>query len=391
MTADGSKLSLWEAVSLTWRVPLIHVKAFKGLLSTILWSNPWPSLAWQQRLAIIFLRVVQFESPLSPNQSAWCRGTTTTRQSLKEYSQKAKLEYTAKEISTTTSGDNYPQAGLHFITPPSAPENGPTLFYLHGGGYEFPILPAIHIPLVFKWAQACKARQIVFLEYGLTPTYAYPTQLVQAVAGLHHLLEVAGLLPSELILGGDSAGGGMVASLLVHLIKPCPYAAPVDLKGDRFKGVFLTSPWVVMGTNQPSYDQNIRTDWESRELIQKYTAIWKPKMDEVWAAPCETKDAAEVWDAAFPASGQSTVAAKVLVTAGMGEVLHDGILRFATDFIRAKAIVSELDMDFVVVMEESCVLVRCPDETHVQPGVDLAMKYDKGSSMRATTTWLERL
>ncbi|KUI64408.1 Carboxylesterase NlhH [Cytospora mali] len=391
MTADGSKLSLWEAVSLTWRVPLVHVKAFKGLLSTILWSNPWPSLAWQQRLAISFLRVVQFESLLSPNQSAWCRGTTTTRQSLKEYSQKAKLEYTAKEISATTSGDNYPQAGLHFITPPSAPENGPTLFYLHGGGYEFPILPAIHIPLVFKWAQACKARQVVFLEYGLTPKYSYPTQLVQAVAGLHHLLDVEGLLPSGLILGGDSAGGGIVASLLAHLVKPCPYAAPVDLKGDRFKGVFLTSPWVVVGTNQPSYDQNLRTDWESRELIQKCTAVWKPKMHEVWAAPCEAEDATEVWDAAFPASGQSTVAAKVLITAGMGEVLHDGILRFATDFIRAKAIVTELEMDFAVVMEVSCVLVRCPDETHVQPGVDLAMKYDKGSSMRATVTWLERL
>ncbi|ROV96576.1 hypothetical protein VMCG_07780 [Cytospora schulzeri] len=350
-----------------------YIRAFEGLFMTILSTNPWPALAWQQRLAVSFLRVVQLESPLSPNQSEWNRGTATTGQSLRDYCLKAKLAYTAKEIDT--GGGNHPPAGLHFITPPSAPENGSTLFYLHGGAYEFPILPAIHIPLVFKWAEACKARQIVFLEYGLTPKYKYPTQLVQAVTGLHHLLEVEGLSPSEVILGGDSAGGGLVVSLLAHLIKPCPYATPVSLKGDHFKGVFLTSPWVYMSTDQPSYDNNFKTDWETRELLQENTSTWSPKLDEVWAAPCEAGDSAETWDAAFPASSQSTVTTKIFVTAGMGEVLHDGIVRFATEFIKAKSIVADLETDFGVVVEESRVLVRCPDETHVQPGVDLAMNF----------------
>lgn len=407
MTSEASKLSLWETVSLAWRVPLVRqyhhhspgssrdtkdpadIRAFRGLFSTMLSSNPWPALAWQQRLAVSFLRVVQFESPLSPNQSEWNRGTATTGKSLRDYCRGAKLAYTAKEVDTR-SGDN-PPAGLHYITPPSAPEKGPTLFYLHGGGYEFPILPAIHIPLALKWAGACKARQVVFLEYGLTPKYRYPTQLAQAVAGLHYLLEVEGLPPSEVVLGGDSAGGGLAASLLAHLIKPCPYAASVDLKGDRFKGVFFTSPWVFMGTDHPSFEQNSRTDWENRELMQAYTSMWSPKLDEVWAAPCEAGDSAEVWDAAFPASGQSTVAAKVLVTAGMGEVLHDGIVLFATEFIKANSNVAGPETDFDVVMEEPRVLVRCPDESHVQPGADIAMKYDKGSSMRATLTWMERL
>lgn len=308
---------------------------------------------------------------------------------LKEYSQKAKLVYTAKEIDTRSGV--VPPARLHFITPPSASENGPTLFYLHGGGYEFPILQAIHIPLAFKWAGACRARQVVFLEYGLTPRYTYPTQLVQAVAGLHHLLEVEGLPPSEMILGGDSAGGGLVVSLLAHLIKPCPYAAAVDLKGASFKGVFLTSPWVVINTDQPSYDQKCETDWETRELIQDYIAIWKPNKDEVWAAPCEAEGSAEVWNSAFPASGRSSVASKVLITAGMGEVLHDGIVRFANESVKVKSIVADRETDYGVVTEESRVLVRCPDETHVQPGVDLAMKYDGGCSMRATMTWLQKL
>lgn len=333
--------------------------------------------------------MVQLDSPLSPVQSEWNRGAATTGQSLKDYCRKAKLAYTAKEVDT--AGGDTPPARLHFITPPSAPEKGPTLFYFHGGGFQFPILPAIHIPLVFKWAKACKARQIVFLEYGLTPEYKYPTQLVQAVAGLHHLLGVEGLSPSEVVLGGDSAGGSLVVLLLAHLIKPCPYASPVDLEGDLFKGVFLTSPWVVMSTDQPSYDQNSKTDWVDRELMQQYASIWTPKMDEVWAAPCEAEDSVEVWDAAFPASGQRTVVTKILVTAGMAEVLHDGIVRFATDFVKAKSIVAASKTDFGVVMEEPRVLVRCPDETHVQPGVDLAMKYAKGDSMRATTTWLEKL
>lgn len=365
------------------------MRAFKGLFSTILSSNPWPSLVWQQRLAISFLRVVQFDSPLSANQSEWNKGTATTGQSLKQYCQGAKLAYTAKEVDTGNS--NTPPAGLHFITPPSAPEEGPTLFYLHGGGYKLPILPAIHIPLVFRWAEACKARQVVFLEYSFAPKFRYPAQLVQAVAGLRQLLEVEGLPPSEVVLGGDSAGGGLVASLLTHLIKPSPYAAAVDLKGDRFKGVFFTSPWVYVGTDHTSYDQNLRTDWESRELIQEYTSLWSPKLDEVWAVPCEAGDSEAVWDAAFPASGPSTVAKKVLVTAGMEEVLHDGIALFATEFIKARSVVAGLETDFGVVSEQPRVLVRCPDETHVQPGVDLAMKYDKGTSMQATLNWLAGL
>lgn len=365
------------------------MRAFKGLFSTILSSNPWPSLVWQQRLAISFLRVVQLESPLTPKQSDWNRGTATTGQSLKNYCQKAKLAHTAKEVDTG-SRDN-PPVGLHFITPPSAPEKGPTLFYFHGGGYELPILPVIHIPLVFKWAEACKARQIVFLEYGLTPKYKYPTQLVQAVAGLRHLLEVEGLVPSELVLGGDSAGGGLVASLLAHITKPCPYVAPVDLRGDRFRGVFFTSLWVVMGTDYLSFDDNSRTDWESRQLVEDYVSIWSPRLDEVWAAPCEAGDAAGVWDVAFPASEQSTVASKVLVTAGMGEVLHDGIVLFATEFVKARSVVVGPGTDLDLVGGEPRVLVRCIDETHVQPGVDSSMKYDKGSSMRATIAWLERL
>ncbi|ROW06317.1 hypothetical protein VPNG_07493 [Cytospora leucostoma] len=408
MTSDGSTLSWWETVSLAWRVPLIRqyyqnpppgnkkdtetssdAKALKGLFATVVWSNPWPALAWQQRFAISFLRVINLDSPLSQNQSAWNMGSATTGKSVEGYSRKARLAYTRKEIETTSR--DTPPAGLHYITPPSAPENGPTLFYIHGGGYRNPIIRDIHIPLVLKLAKACRARQVIFLEYGLTPRYKYPTQLVQAAAALHHLLEVEGLPASEMIIGGDSAGGGIVASLLVHLIKPYPHAAPVDLKGDRFKGVLFISPWVVMSTDQPSYVENVSQDWMPRGLAHENTRIWAPDVGEVWAMMCEAEDAAEVWNVAFPESGQSTVATKVLVTAGMGELLHDGILRFATDLIKAKTILADVETDISIVGEESKVLIRAPDETHVQPGVDLVMKFEKGRSMRAILRWLERM
>ncbi|KAK7732521.1 hypothetical protein SLS53_008406 [Cytospora paraplurivora] len=269
--------------------------------------------------------------------------------------------------------------------------NGPTLLYIHGGGYRNAIIRDIHIPLVVRWAKACKARQVILLEYGLTPRYKYPTQLVQAAAALHHLLEVEGLPASEIIIGGDSAGGGIVASLLVHLVKPYPYAIPVNMDGNRFKGVLFISPWVVMSTDQPSYEENTGTDWVPPKLAPENIKNWAPDVGEVWAMMCEAEGAAEVWSSAFPESGRSTVAAKVLVTAGMGELLHDGIVHFATDFIKAKTIVVGMETDIGIVGEIPQVLVRCPDETHVQPGVDLIMKYEKGGSMRAILTWLERL
>lgn len=357
-------------------------------------------------------------SPLSPRQQQWRKPDTTTGAELDSYCAQHGIAHTVKTVDTGSPDFPHP-ARLHFVTPPSylgsrAPQppsatssdgstSGPgptTLYYFHGGGYCDPLIPAAHIPLLLACADACGARQVVFLEYGLAPRHPYPTQLVQAVAGLRHLLLAEGLLPHEIVVGGDSAGGGLAASLLLHLARPCPYAAPIDL-GDQqlLRGALLLSPWVVMGTDPEQYascEDKARVDWIDRRGIEQYAARWAPRMDEVWAAQYEAAGAREAWEAALPSTAggsgvESRVVEKVLVVAGAAEVLVDGIVAFARECVRAEERVVDSRTDFSAGFDAPRLLVRCADETHVQPGLDVIMGYWEGSGWRAISAWLKNL
>ena len=135
------------------------------------------------------------------------------------------------DAASFDNGHDFPTPVLHFVTAASAQPDGPTIFYSHGGGYHNPIQAEGHVPFVALCAEACKAKQVVFLEYSLSPEQQYPCQLVQAVAGLRFLLNEEHIPANYIILGGDSAGGHLTASLLTHVIFPSPYAPPIDLCG----------------------------------------------------------------------------------------------------------------------------------------------------------------
>lgn len=361
-----------------------------SFIFTTLWDKRWPDLHWKQRLAVCLFRPQGATSPLSPRQKQWKKPNTTTGAELDSFCTRNKIAHTVKTVDTGSPDFPIP-ARLHFVSPPSPSETGLTLYYFHGGGYCDPIIPVAHIPMLLALADTCRARQIVFLEYSLAPKHPYPAQLVQAVAGLRHLLAVEGIRPSEIVVGGDSAGGGLTASLFLHIVRPSPYAAPLDLGGERLRGALLLSPWVVLGTDHASCEGNARVDWIDRHGIEEYGGNWAPKMDEVWAAQYEAEGAQEAWELAFPAQGESRVVEKVLVVAGAAEVLFDGIVAFAIECVKAEDKSVDNKTDFSTLGDASRLLVRCADETHVQPGVDVTVNYWNGSGWRAINTWLKKL
>lgn len=380
---------------------LLEIRALRNFVLTLIWKNPWASLPWQQRYIICLLRATLLDSPLSPAQRQWTRVHSTTGAAVDDFCSRYKLSHTVKIVNTSGPSPDFsiPPARLHFVatlacSPSSSRTDTPTLYYLHGGGYSEPFLARVHGPLVLKCAAACGARQIVILEYGLAPEFQYPTQLVQAIAGLHHLLVTEGIRPSELVIGGDSAGGGLLASLLVHIVRPCPYAggaAPLDLGGERFRGVFFLSPWVFLGADQSSFDANAQSDWIGRRGLEEAVEKWAPRVDEVWAAPCEAQAARAAWDVVFPTSSDSPVVAKVLVTAGMAEVLHDGIVVFGMEFVKAGATIVNRETDLADLGEAYRLLARCVDESHVQMGIDFILKDESGSGWSVIENWLQNL
>jgi epsilon-lactone hydrolase len=97
-------------------------------------------------------------------------------------------------------------------TPPAG--GPPTMIYLHGGGYASGSAFGYR-HLAGALALATDAT-IVIPEYRLAPEHPYPAALEDATRAYLWLLD-NGRQPHEVIISGDSAGGGLAVSLLLSL------------------------------------------------------------------------------------------------------------------------------------------------------------------------------
>jgi epsilon-lactone hydrolase len=89
-----------------------------------------------------------------------------------------------------------------------------TVLHLHGGGY---CIGSVKSHSAFASHLAARLSVAVLVpEYRLAPEHPAPAAIDDAVAVYRWLLE-QGTLPNELVLTGDSAGGGLVLSALVSL------------------------------------------------------------------------------------------------------------------------------------------------------------------------------
>lgn len=98
-----------------------------------------------------------------------------------------------------------------------------TLLYLHGGGY-FACTPQTHRAITSSFARV--GFRTFSPAYRLAPEHPFPAGLEDAVAAYRGLLEDHA--PRQLVICGDSAGGGLSMALLLSLRErgiPLPAAA----------------------------------------------------------------------------------------------------------------------------------------------------------------------
>ncbi|KAL8634285.1 MAG: hypothetical protein Q9228_008121, partial [Teloschistes exilis] len=110
------------------------------------------------------------------------------------------------------------------FTNPTAPSKSDIiLLYFHGGGY-FTSQAAHYLLFLLRLAESIvehdKSISILALDYGLVPEHPFPSQLAEAAAAYNYLLHEARVPPEKIVIAGDSAGGHLALSLLVHLQKP---------------------------------------------------------------------------------------------------------------------------------------------------------------------------
>ena len=113
------------------------------------------------------------------------------------------------------------------------------ILYVHGGAYYFGSVDE-HRYQMQRHARKLRAR-VLSPRYRLAPQFPFPCGLFDCLATYYYLLEHFD--PSQILFAGDSAGAGMVLSMLVILR---------DQEQPLPAGTILLSPWVDLTHSFPS-------------------------------------------------------------------------------------------------------------------------------------------
>jgi monoterpene epsilon-lactone hydrolase len=134
-----------------------------------------------------------------------------------------------------------------FWTPESL-QPGRLLIYSHGGGYTM-FSHKTHRTLASRLAVEFQAQALVY-DYRLCPEHRFPAAVDDALAAYQHVLR-QGYDPRNIIVAGDSAGGGLTFALLI---------AARD-RNLPMPGLAIgISPWVDMTLSGYSYQENVHKD-----------------------------------------------------------------------------------------------------------------------------------
>ncbi|KAL4806683.1 Alpha/Beta hydrolase protein [Aspergillus unguis] len=205
------------------------------------------------------------------------------------------------------------------------------VIYYHGGGF---VLPAVAGHFTFLGSVIEELNKnghdvaIFFLAYTLSPPAEYPTALRQAVESLRYILttDQGGRDPSDVIVGGDSAGGNLALAVLLHLTRPHPEIEPLPLKeGTELAGVFGFAPWVSFSQDSESFAKNQYKDIIPASGLKVWARQYLGKRQETdaWSEPA--KAPTEWW--------AGVKAKRVLLLAGQDEILFSPIDEFAKRFM----------------------------------------------------------
>ncbi|KGO73944.1 Cellobiose dehydrogenase, cytochrome [Penicillium italicum] len=138
------------------------------------------------------------------------------------------------------------------------------MLYIHGGAYFFGSVDT-HRYMMQRHARKLKGR-VFAPEYRLAPQFPFPCGLHDCMAAYLWLLKSHE--PKEIILAGDSAGGGLALSMLV-IMRDQGIPLPA--------GAILISPWVDLTHSFPSIvDDNTGDYIPAYGFRHKPSPAWPP-------------------------------------------------------------------------------------------------------------------
>ena len=194
---------------------------------------------------------------------------------------------------------------------------GRWVLYLHGGGYRVGS-PAAYRHFTWRLADAVRAR-VLIVAYRLAPEHPFPAALEDALAAYRWLLAQDA---REIVVMGDSAGGGLTLALLMKLR---------DESVRLPDAAVALSPWTDLALTGASLEENAATDpminiGDMPQAAAEYLAGADPRNPY-----------------ASPLYGDPAGLPPVLIQVGSDEALRDDAVRMA-EKLRAANPTSELEV-----------------------------------------------
>lgn len=174
------------------------------------------------------------------------------------------------------------------------------IIYLHGGGYCFGSSLTTHKVGLSKLAKQTKL-VCYSIDYRLAPENQYPAALDDAVIAWKHI--VSQNPNCDIILAGDSAGGGLSLALMMYLRD----------NNERLPNAsVLFSPWTDLTCSGNTY-----------QTRAKYDPMFTTQMPKDSAQYYVPKDMAKTDPYVSPSFGNYTGLPRILVCVGGNEILLD--------------------------------------------------------------------
>ena len=183
-------------------------------------------------------------------------------------------------------------------------DGAPIVLYFHGGGFR--IASALAYRSYGSHLAAVLGARVLLVEYRLAPEHKFPKAVDDCFAVWESLL-AEGIDTGRIVIAGDSAGGGLAASVTMHALADGVLPA----------GVICCSPWVDLTITADTYDTNAESD----KLFSRTSA------EE--AAPAYLGSADPMNPIASPLFGDWDGAPPLLILVGDAEVLLDDSRKLA--------------------------------------------------------------
>lgn len=228
-----------SVVNLTRMWILVVIAIVRRAFKRLLLGPTLPSWTWRTDLVVAAASaIISFAATV--REDPWINRFGLKANAPIPHELKNRVRITGTHLGTHRT-DEYIRLGV--------PTDIATILYFHGGAYVYGN-PGTHREHVARLVDATGTRALAPV-YRLAPTHPFPAGVDDAVDSYRSLI-ASGVDPSDVIVAGDSAGGGLTLALLLSLR---------DAGDELPKGAVLFSPYADLEHTGYTIVTNADTDY----------------------------------------------------------------------------------------------------------------------------------